>query len=220
MAQYTIFSMKTIGKYLRELSVIVVGVTITVSIGLLVNKSNSRKELKQYLHAVKLELEENIKSLDKQIFFLERSWKYANYLQSHDIKSLNPDSINSYSIPDTIYFFSIPYNLLFITYKTNAYEMFKASGMMRLLGDKELMLSIWNVYSNLEELKLIHDIYSQVKKDEGMKEIHLGMEGKPVAIPMYNYFKIFAGDILYEMSKSKDNSEDIKELVAKLEKEL
>ena len=65
-------TIRPIVKYFRELSIVVVGVAITVGIGLFVNNSNNRKDQKQYLNAIKLELEENAKQFDYITLLLVR----------------------------------------------------------------------------------------------------------------------------------------------------
>ena len=56
--------MKKILKYLRELSIIIIGVAITAGVGFWINNRNNKKDLESHLIAVKLELEYNAKSLD------------------------------------------------------------------------------------------------------------------------------------------------------------
>jgi len=53
-------SIKPIVQYFRELSVVVIGVAVTVSLGFWVNNKNNEKDLTEYLTALKIELEENI----------------------------------------------------------------------------------------------------------------------------------------------------------------
>ena len=212
MNQNTNFSMKTIGKYLRELSVIVVGVTITATVGIFMNNNSNRKDLKQYLHTIKLELENNIESIDREIDFFGQMVKYARYLESNDKKSLNSDSISSYQY--------VIHRLRIVTYKTNAFEMFKTSGTMRLLGNKDLLLYVWEAYSVLEHYKLLLDTIYQIKKEEALKDLQLQREGKTDVAPMNDFYSIH-GDDLYEiMLNMKSISNGLRELVEMLNKTL
>ena len=88
--------MNKIGKYLREISVVVIGVAITLSVSYWISNKSEKRDMALYLNAIKLELEENIKTLERAIENLEPSVRYSNYLKSQDAKSLNSDSINSY----------------------------------------------------------------------------------------------------------------------------
>jgi len=126
-----IFSISEIGKYLREISVVVIGVAITLSVSYWISQRGEKRDLKLYLNAIKLELEENIETLERAIEDLKPSVRYSNYLRSVDAKSINSDSIDSYGD-------DITSNYMY-SFQTNAFEMFKNSGHMRLIDDKELL---------------------------------------------------------------------------------
>jgi hypothetical protein len=109
-----------------------------------------------------MELEENNKEIEAAIQNFQHSVEYAKYLQSHDKKSLDPDTI--------IYYKTDYYSSHFYTFKTNAFEMFKSSGIMRLMDNKELLLSIWDVYTKINELKVVLDEINRVKTEHILKE--------------------------------------------------
>ena len=182
-------SIEKIGKYLRELSVVVIGVAITLSASYWISNKNEKKDMSLYLNTIKLELAENKNTLDETVKRSQGSVKYADYLRSHDKKLLNPDTIKSYN--------SYFYDASSITIKTNAFEMFRTSGNMRLIEDKELLLSIWNAYTNLLELKQRVDQGMQIKLDELMKEAELyslydfhSFSDEEILnnVPMYNFY--------------------------------
>jgi len=214
-------------KYLRELSVVVIGISITVGIGLGVNRSNSKKDLELYLSAVKLELEENERNLDKYAAWLQKSYRYAEYLRLNDKKSLNRDSLWYYSTSTSFYddvdrdnygcgFFSTrSFSSIFTT---NAFEMLKFSGTMRQLKNKELLLSIWNTYVFLEEFKVMLDSAFQEKAEEAKRELPLLFtEGKLNAIPMLLFY---TSENPYAMiGWCKITSETVKGTRLKLEKQ-
>ncbi|MDR2145791.1 MAG: hypothetical protein LBE91_04955 [Tannerella sp.] len=209
----TKISFQTVGKYLRELSVVVIGVIITFAISFWVYNKNNEKDLKLYLNALKLELEDNIKIIDAETEYLENCERYSRYLLSHDKKSLNADSIQKmWKKFDVL-------NIKDVIVQTSAFDMFKLSGTMRLVDDKELLQSVWKAYSNLELLKIHLDNYYQLKMDEAKKERQMGLEGKPVVIPLYNFFITYTNDIkpsngCIMLSKA------LKETVARLDKKL
>ncbi|GAB6007866.1 hypothetical protein [Dysgonomonas reticulitermitis] len=172
---------KRITKYLRDFSIVVAGIAVTLSLNSWITGLNEKKDTILYLNAIKLELEENFKDIDNDVIpSMEKSTNYARYLLSHDKKSLNQDTIQNYKY--------VYHNILIHTYKSNAFEMFKTSGNMRFIKDKEVLRSIWEAYSDMEQLKLVLDMYFQQKKEEGFKEYLLEMEGTPVSIPMYNFY--------------------------------
>jgi hypothetical protein len=157
-------SIEKIGKYLREISVVVIGVAITLFASFWITDRNEKREMSLHLAAIKLELEENLSMLDATNHYLiQPAVKYANFLRSHDKKSLNLDSLRYYVNSGTIY------NASSITIKTNAFDMFKTSGNMRLVTNKELLLSIWDSYAILVEAKSNFDKHSEMKMEEMKK---------------------------------------------------
>ena len=209
--------MKTVGKYLRELSIVVIGVFITFIISFWVYNRNNEKDLNEYLTTVKLELETNAKNVKGYARYLQKSVDYANYLALHNKKSMNKDSLYYYSRSDengcgafNIYLYS--------AIQTQAFEMFKISGAMRQIKDKELLLSLWETYNQLDDLKLFLDICFQTKREEAMKELQLIVNGKPSAIPMQTFY---ATDLPQAMVQRCDNvAKTLQETVAKLDKAL
>ena len=177
-------TIKKIGKFVREISAIVIGVAITLFASYWLNMKNEKRDMALYLNAIKLELDENIKTID---YVLNRhinpDVRYTAYLSSHDIRSLNRDSIESYS--------GAYYNFATVSFNSDAFEMFKISGIMRLMDDKELLMSICNAYHSFKSLSETFDIYFQEKTNDLKKESPLlpESERKEVTIaPMYNFY--------------------------------
>ena len=203
-------STNKIGKYLREISVVVIGVAITLSLSYWITNRKEERDMELYLKAIKLELEENIELLDTEAAYLE-DWKnYAIYLASHDKKSLHPDSIRRGGYPGLG-------TIKDIIFQTSAFEMFKVSGAMRLIADKELLQSLWKTYLNIERVKLEINTYYELKKEQLLKENQLSLEGKPVPIIGYDFFITYmdtgALEVCQELLK------ELKEVVSKLEKQ-
>jgi len=154
--------LKKITKYIRETSIVVIGVAITLSVSYWVTNRNEKRDTSLFLTAIKLELEENVRVLDiTNQGVIQHAFKYSNYLMTHDKKSLNADSIKSYM--------SIIGNMTSIMFKTNAFDMFKSSGNMRLVDNRELLLSIWDTYSFLSVVQRIFDSNSEMKTEEFKK---------------------------------------------------
>jgi hypothetical protein len=68
--------------------------------------------------------------------------------------------------------------------------MFKSSGMMRLIADKDLLLLLWDVYDELDDVKDEFDIMFPIKWEDIKREVLLIMEGKKVEVPMYNFYRM------------------------------
>lgn len=176
---------KKIGKFLREIAVIVIGVAITLFANYWITNRNTEKDMALYLNAIKLELEENIKVLEEaNSDLIQIAINYSDYLRSHDKKSLNLDSLIFYRNKTT-------FNASLITVKTNAFDMFKASGNMRLVKDKKLLLSLWSTYTKLDELKQSFEGMQQMKMDEMKKYFYLNNLPDEELLkdpPMYDFY--------------------------------
>jgi hypothetical protein len=168
-----------VGKYIRELSIVVVGVAITLSIGVWINHANNKKDINLYLDAIKLELEENISLIEEIIEYWQPSMNYANYLMSNNKEALNRDSIRSFS--------SAFYENRYDNFSTIAFEMFKISGLMRLMDDKQLIFSICNAYKYLNLLEYHLDECRKFKNNEMIKDME---DSSKWEIPMYNFFAL------------------------------
>ena len=174
-------SVSTIVRYVRDLSIVVAGIAVTLYASDRVSGRSEKRDLKLYLYAIKLEIEENIKTLDEAMEGLQPSIRYSNYLGSHDKESLDRDTIESYQ--NSIYSFSS------YTFKTNAFEMFKSSGIMRLVDDKELLLSLWEVYDELNSVQETFETFFPIKWEDIKQEIALLLDGQKLkTVPMYNFY--------------------------------
>ena len=155
-------SIGKIGKYLRELSVVVIGVAITLSASYWISSRSEKRDLALYLKAIKMELEENCRILENtNEAIILPGLKYRNYLMSNDKKSLNPDSLKYY-----MYSTRAISDASSIMFRTSAFEMFKTSGNMRLVDNKELLISLWNTYSVLGSIMRHFDNISDMKTEE------------------------------------------------------
>lgn len=144
-------------KYLRELSVVIVGIAITFTGSSLINRCSDKNDLNMYLNAVKLELEDNLKLAEERSAYFYKSTLLNDYLRSEIPEQLNTDTLRSYR--------DITHNFSFLIYKTSAFDMFKTSGAMRQIKDKKLLQNIWDCYTKLEQVKLESDHYMQNKSD-------------------------------------------------------
>jgi hypothetical protein len=209
----TKISVGAVAKYLRELSVVVIGIAITLSVNSWLTTRNEKKDMALYLDAVKMELEKNLEGIIWMTEMAEEEVNYSHYLLSHDKNALNPDSIRHYG--------GDSYAIRSNTIISNAFEMFKASGSMRFIKNKEILLSIWDAYSNLEKEEIQLDLYHNKDKfTELKKEMQLEKEGKPVAVPMYDFYTSpikYSFQLLY---RSKMVKSTLEETIAKIEEEL
>ena len=204
-------SMKTIVRYIRDFSIVVAGIAVTLYVNYRVTNQGEKRDLKLYLNAIKLEMEENITYLDQKVEVLQNSVEYANYLMSNEKESISRDSVM---------FFIRQGDILEIhdfTFKTNAFDMFKTSGTMRLIEDKDLLLSIWNAYAGLNSAKAGLDMLMSAKWDEAKNLQPLFEKGADNIIPLYTFYRL---GMAHEASRvCKETVAVLKETVEKLEKQ-
>ena len=86
---------------------------------------------------------------------------------------------------------------------------------MRQIDDKELLMSIWGLYTSMENVQLFFDMCFQMQREEATKEAYLKAEGKQIIIPMKIYYS--SGFPYGMMQDCKIMSEKIKETITKLE---
>ena len=176
---------KKIGKFLREIAVIVIGVAITLSASYWVTNNNAKREMSLSLSMIKLEVEENIRILEETDYHLiQVAMNYSDYLRSHKKESLNLDTLLFYR--NTTAFNNTP-----IKVKSNAFDMFKTSGNMSLVKDKKLLLSLWDLYAKLDNLNRFYETISQLKMDEMKKYFHLNSLPDEELLknpPMYDFY--------------------------------
>ena len=206
-------SLAKTGKYFREISVVVIGVAITLSVNVWITNSNNRKNLALYLNTIIIELNANAESFENQSKMFQKSARYADYIRLHDEKSLNKDSINYYAHSNDGYGWGVIQSATI--YGKDAFEMFKTSGAMRQINDKELLMSIWGTYAYMENVQLFIEMGFQRKREESMIAWQLSLYGKSNIVPMQLFY---SADLPYQMvQQCKDMAERIRETVSKLE---
>jgi len=145
-------------KYLRELSVVVVGVAITFIGSTWINNYQEKNKLERHLDTVKIELEHNLAIVQGHKEYYEDLAKLSEYLRSDKPENLQQDSINPY-----IYVIG---NFFTVVYGTGALETLKTSGTMNRIKNQNLSKSILDSYAALEGLKGASDSYMSRKMDE------------------------------------------------------
>jgi hypothetical protein len=208
----TKISVKTIVRYIRDFSIVVAGIAVTLYVNDKVTNKGEKRDLKLYLNAIMLEMEENIKIINEEIDYWQASAKYTDYLRSTPKKSLDRDSLLTYR--ETWFWTKSS------TFKANAFEMFKNSGIMRLVDNKELLMSLWDAYTDLTQLKQVLDWVFQNKWDEMKQELSTNDAGviNLSSAPMYNFFSVGTPTTMLQACES--TLKKIEDVVAMLNKEL
>jgi hypothetical protein len=202
------------GKYLREISVVVIGVAITLSVSVWISNRNEKRNLTLYLNALKIELEQNAEMFENESERWQKSVRYGNYIFSLIDKSVNQDSI-SYYLKNEADGFGSMYILSATIYNNNAFEMLKTSGAMSRVKDKELLMSIWGAYTQMYYTQQFINMAMQIKREEVLKEVQLRMDGKHIAVPTKVYHTMGLPSEMERMCRQ--TSERLKEIISRLE---
>ncbi len=148
-----------LGSYFRELSIVIIGVAVTLYAGSVITGIKEQKDLDLQLNAIYSELEENSRRLDVIIEYHKEHELLRNYLFKvvDDPEIYNNDTIIKYdNVLSTTTTFS---------YKRGAFDMFVNSGAMKLLSDRKQLLEITESYAMLDEFKHDNDLFFELKTE-------------------------------------------------------
>lgn len=136
----------SVPRYFRELSIVIIGVFVTLFITNAINNYNRQKEIKEILKLVKTELEENLEDLglvqerwegEQHIFWLIRE-------NLNNLEQIPADTLNKYRpVVGRLYGFKT---------KSDSYELLQNSMLMQYIKDKDMLRSLSKTY---EEFRAI-----------------------------------------------------------------
>jgi hypothetical protein len=193
-----------IGKYLRELSIIVVGIAITFTISNWITSKNNKKDIELYLDAVKIELQDNLQLVNRNRNYYKRAVDYGRYL-SDNRQNLHTDTLNHY--------FYLNKFMPFFMYKTSAFDLLKSSGTVLLIKDKRKVEAIWDSYAALEGVKLFSEFYIQRKIAEMEKNTNSMFDDMKSETLFPFFTNILHRDLYNECNSC---SENIEQMLSKL----
>lgn len=149
-----------IGNYFRELSVVIIGVAVTLYVSGLINNAKEQKDLQGQMEAIHSELEYNLHLFEELIEYYDKVDGLSKFLEAyaHNPIQANADSINRYG--------NIFGKIYSLVYQQGAYDMFWNSGNAKLFKDKELLLDIANCYAMIERAANVHSEYTKLKMDK------------------------------------------------------
>lgn len=148
------------GTYLRELSIVIIGVAVTFFISDIISTAKEKKDLTLQLNAIYIELEDNLENVNQLIKLYNNHNRLGGLLRQTitEPEQVNKDSLRKYEI-------SAGHMDLF-SYHKAAYEMFVNNGGMKLLPDRELLLEIAGIYAMLEAAERENSLYNALKIHE------------------------------------------------------
>lgn len=191
---------RRISSYIRELSIVIIGVAVTLYASTLINNTKEKKDLEQQLSLIYTELESNVKSLEGLVDYYYRHERLRKYL----IESIDNPQVGT---NDSIRKYEYTAGEMFVfVYKKGAYEMFLNSGAIKLMTNRNLLLDITECYTMLEIIKNDFDKYAEMKTIEFQKLNNLSKttHNKSILNPEYHsllnfYINMQKGDYPIEV---------------------
>lgn len=156
--RYRKLSGTSIRKYFRELSIIIIGVLITLSITNAINSYTKRKEARGVLGFIKVELAENL----EDIGLLQQRWEGEQRIFS----LLTGSADNLEQIPaDTLKKYSYAMGALYdFSARNESYELLKTSMLVQYVKDKSLLRQLSKTYGAFQSLDKQLSSYTSQKK--------------------------------------------------------
>lgn len=144
--------------YLRELSIVIIGVLVTLVITNSFNSYSRQKEIKGILIQVKEEMKEHLTKLEWNQLRWEGEQHIFNLLQQHknNLNTIPADTLAHYS-----YAIGAIYSPSFIN---DSYELLKSSMYIQYIKDKELLRRLAELYRELGGLSRQLSTYSAQKE--------------------------------------------------------
>lgn len=148
-----------IGEYIRQLSVVILGIVVTFVGGDIINKHSKHKEINAVMQLIKAELKSNQKILRGTQRMAEMEVKICEMLAAQKFEYEN--------IPnDTLLKYIRPLNTLrYLEYNENSIEMLKNSSLMQHVSDKAFLLSLIQTYESLRGLSGTVSLFYDRHKD-------------------------------------------------------
>jgi hypothetical protein len=165
MSKFEKLKQLKIGNYFRELSVVIIGVAVTLYASNAITNAKEQKDLNIQLNAIYAELEYNLQRVNDLIDFYDDVEQLRKYITED---YYNPGQVDGDSIRK--YTFVIGRIREFV-YKKGAYEMFLNSGAAKLFKDKTLLSDIAECYIMMEGAKNSVNTYMTMKMDV-MKKLY------------------------------------------------
>jgi hypothetical protein len=171
------------------------GVGITLFAGNILTNTTEKRDLKLYLNTILIEVEENIKNFEHTYEFFNYEFDLVSYLRSINIASIDMDSLAILTSISTVdgWFTRSPGNpnsLQNIASRPQlsdkAFEIFKSSGRMQLINDKDFILHLWRTYNTISETSRYAYDFHRIKLDAISELFHASADH--VEIPLKDFY--------------------------------
>lgn len=148
-----------IGDFFRNFLAVILGIAITFAGSDWMENRKTKKEIKDALQLVNVEMQTNQETIQKLIECITLEQQSAKYLLEYK------DRINEMPIDSLKKYANLPLQFINITFNNNAMEMLKASGLIQKIENKELALQILTIYTEIQEVEKAFSAYTETKKE-------------------------------------------------------
>ena len=148
-----------LGDYVRQISIVVIGVLITFMGSDLVTRNSEKEDIRATMLLIKEELKSNREKYEDIVAEFQEDERLSALLAEHDLKIriIPEDSLS---------------HIRSFTYTQNALDILKSSMLMQKISDKELLLQLTEIYEVLDGFKATMNGYYDMK-DQVMTPFNL-----------------------------------------------
>jgi len=157
-----------LGDYVRQISIVVIGVLITFMGSDLVTQNSEKKDIRATMSLIRDELKGNREKFDYIVSEFREDEQLSTLLVEHDLKlrTIPEDSLKQ--------FIFLMGHIRSFSQTRNALDILKSSMLMQKISDKELLLQLTGIYEVLDGFKETINGYYDIK-DRIMTPFHLSL---------------------------------------------
>lgn len=144
--------------YFRELSIVIVGVFITLAATNFISETSQEKQIKETMLMIKMELTENLEEINKA------ESEYLNEIAFFQLLQEKQDSLRSVEASVLEENTNTPFSTYDLTYSEDALEVLKTSALMQQMADKRFILKLLQAYKLCRVIKRENDFYYKYKE--------------------------------------------------------
>lgn len=156
------------GEYIRQTSIVVIGVLITFVGSELVTRCSEQKDIKSTMLLIRDELKSNRDQFEDVMSEFNKDKRISTLLMEHDMKfrMIPEDSLRQFG-------FVLGHFRVF-SCRRNAMDLLKNSMLMQKISDKEFLLLLIEAYETLESFRTLITQYYDMK-EQTVNPFHLSL---------------------------------------------
>ena len=148
-----------LGNYFRELSIVIAGVFITLAGSDFISSTSQEKQIKESMQMIKMELEENLKSINQaEAAYLNEINFFRLLIQKQD----SLQTIKASILEDNT---NAPFVSQNLEYSEDALEVLKNSALMQQISDKQFILKPLQAYKACRKINEENKNYYTYKQE-------------------------------------------------------